>query len=429
MVKTAVTSQGLFEEAKKILVGGVNSPVRAFKSVGDHPLFIAKGEGATITTEDHQTFIDYVLSWGPLILGHAHPEVNQAIIEAAHKGTSFGAPTQLETQLAASIQRDYPHMNKVRLVNSGTEASMSAIRLARGFTNKKKILKFNGCYHGHSDSLLVAAGSGGLTHGVPDSAGILPELAEHTLVANYNDAQRVVELFGEYGDDIAAIILEPVCGNMGVILPTTEFLETLQAQCKTHGALLIFDEVMCGYRTDATSASALFGISPDLTILGKIIGGGLPCGAYGGREDVMAHLSPEGPVYQAGTLSGNPIVMAAGLKTLELIRSLDLVSVLSQRCQRFSEDLQDEARQQGLSLSVTRSGSMFSLFFTDKTPTSLDDVKATNIALFPGFHKAMLEKGIYLAPSAYEANFLSLYHTDEILVQTKEAILEVLSNR
>ena len=426
MDKQTLNSKQLFDEAKHVLVGGVNSPVRAFKSVGDYPLFISKGKGASIYTEDHKSYIDYVLSWGPLILGHAHHDVISAIQKTAELGTSFGAPTSLETSLATKIQRDYPHMEKIRFVNSGTEASMSAIRLARGVTGKSKLLKFNGCYHGHSDSLLVATGSGGLTFGRPDSAGVLPEVAAQTIVLEYNDAEGVRSLFKECGHDISSIILEPICGNMGVILPTASFLSALKDMCSLYGALLIFDEVMCGYRTSQLSASAFFGITPDITILGKVIGGGLPCGAYGGRDEIMMQLSPEGPVYQAGTLSGNPLVMAAGIATLDYIHDMNVISILSERCQWLVDDVQSWIKQKGLAISLVSSGSMFSLFFSENSPRNLNDVKRSHTERFPLFHQAMLEEGIYLAPSAFEANFLSICHDELILEKTSNAIKKCL---
>lgn len=427
MDKQTITSKQLFEDAKKILVGGVNSPVRAFKSVGDYPLFMSKGKGAFIYTEDQEKYIDYVLSWGPLILGHADDVVTRAIQDAASLGTSFGAPTVLETQLATLIQEDYPHMEKIRFVNSGTEATMSAIRLARGVTGRSTLVKFNGCYHGHSDSLLVSMGSGGLTFGVPTSKGVLPEVAAHTAVLEYNDAEGLRSLFKHSGQDIAAVILEPICGNMGVIRPSNAFLSALQEECERHGALLIFDEVMCGYRTDMGSASALFNIKPDITILGKVIGGGLPCGAYGGSASIMNYLSPEGPVYQAGTLSGNPLVMAAGIATLQQIRQKNVISIVSQRCKSLVEDVQSWVISKGLDVALVASGSMFSLFFSEKIPQNLEEVQSGNIDKFAGFHQAMLREGVYLAPSAFEANFLSICHDDGIMEKTSAAIKKCLS--
>ncbi len=417
-------SEAAFHEAKSILVGGVNSPVRAFKGVGGTPIFFESATGATMTSLDQKKYIDYVLSWGPMLLGHAHPTVIKAIQIAAAKGTSFGAPNQQETQLAQLIQSFYPNMEKVRLVNSGTEAGMSVIRLARGFTKKSKIIKFAGCYHGHGDALLVSTGSGGLTLGVPDSKGVTKEAAKDTLCLEYNDIDAVKTVFSTYQSDIAAVILEPITGNMGVIRPSNAFLEAIQTGCQNTGAILIFDEVMCGFRVHPNGAQGLLGITPDLTMLGKVIGGGLPCGAYGGRAEIMNHISPEGAVYQAGTLSGNPVVMAAGIASLTEIKKHNCIISVSQQTQSFCDALQDKIKQYGI--SVTQVGSMFSLFFSEKKPQCLSDVKNSDINRFNQFYHHLLEQGVYFPPSAYEACFTSIMHTPMIYEKTEKIITNIL---
>lgn len=401
----------LFERAQRHIPGGVNSPVRAFKGVGGEPLFIDRAQGAYLYASDGRRYVDYVGSWGPMILGHAHPEVIACVQETAARGLSFGAPTELETEMAECVCALIPSMDMVRMVNSGTEATMSAIRLARGFTGRDKIIKFEGCYHGHADSLLVKAGSGALTLGVPDSPGVPAALAEHTLTLPYNDLEATVEAFAHVGGQIACIIVEPVAGNMGCIPPVSGFLEGLRALCDRYGALLIFDEVMTGFRVALGGAQAHYGIQPDLTTLGKIIGGGMPVGAFGGRQEIMQHLAPLGPVYQAGTLSGNPLAMAAGLKTLALISQTDFHSHLAQTTLHLLEGLQIAATEAGISLKINQVGAMFGLFFTDAPAvTSFSDVMACDADRFRLFFHGMLNEGIYLAPSAYESGFVSSAH-------------------
>jgi glutamate-1-semialdehyde 2,1-aminomutase len=414
-------SEQLFQDAQKILVGGVNSPVRAFKSVGGTPVFMSSAKGPYLHTADNQTLIDYVLSWGPMILGHADEDVIDAIQTTAALGTSFGAPSELETECAKQIQYFYPHMEKVRFVNSGTEATMSAIRLARGVTNKPLLVKFKGCYHGHSDSLLVAAGSGGLTFGSPDSAGVLDDTAKHTIVLDYNDTEAVTALFKEKGDQIAGVILEPITGNMGVITPTEAFLKALRTSCDEHGALLIFDEVMCGFRVTKGSASDLLGITPDITVLGKIIGGGLPCGAYGASAEIMAHLSPEGPVYQAGTLSGNPVVMAAGIATLKKLRDGSMFKKAENMTTYLCNGIQDILNDKGLPYVLRQVGTMFCLFFTSEDIQNCDDVCKCDMEKFSKFFHAMLDNGVYLPPSQFEACFMSAVHTEKDIEKSLKA--------
>jgi glutamate-1-semialdehyde 2,1-aminomutase len=411
------TSTDLFKDAEKILVGGVNSPVRAFKSVDSNPIFMKSGQGASLLSEDGKTYIDYVLSYGPLLLGHADPDITNAIKDAAEKGTSFGAPTKAETELALAIQDVYKSIEKIRFVNSGTEATMSAIRLARGVTGKKQLLKFDGCYHGHSDSLLVAAGSGALTHSNPDSLGVLDDTSKHTAVLPYNDAEGVKTYFKAHGHDIAAVIVEPVAGNMGVVTPVPGFLETLRECCTRYESILIFDEVMCGFRLPKGGAQQFYGITPDLTVLGKVIGAGLPCGAYGGNSKIMDHLSPNGGVYQAGTLSGNPLVMAAGIAMLKKIKEYDIITKVCDNTQEFLEKLSKDK-----SFTIGHCGSMFSLFFTDRHIRNLSDVKTCNLTTFNAFHAHQLKNGVYIPPSQFEANFMSSTHTISLLDQTLDSI-------
>jgi glutamate-1-semialdehyde 2,1-aminomutase len=416
-------SQQLFEEAQHILVGGVDSPVRAFKHVDGVPLFVRSGSGPYLHTEDDLTYIDYVLSWGPLLLGHAHPRVVSAITDAATRGTSFGAPTSAETALAQRVQAFFPSMEKLRFVNSGTEACMSAIRLARGFTGRPLLVKFEGCYHGHADGLLVAAGSGGLTHGCPDSAGVTSEVAAQTLVVPYNDNEAIQELFLREGHRIAGVIVEPVCGNMGVVLPRPDFLPLLRKLCTTYGSVLIFDEVMTGFRVHQGGAQALYGIRPDLTCLGKVVGGGLPCAAYGGRAEIMACIAPEGPVYQAGTLSGNPVAMAAGLAMLETLetdfqKALDYTTQLCAGIDRIISDLE-------MPVQVVQCGTMFCVIFSKDRIYSLADVKLADLAGFKRYFWGMLEAGVYLAPSQFESNFVSAVHDQATLDHTLQAITRV----
>ncbi|HET7921637.1 MAG TPA: glutamate-1-semialdehyde 2,1-aminomutase [Gammaproteobacteria bacterium] len=406
-------SSKLFEEAQRYIPGGVNSPVRAFKGVGGEPLFIARAEGAYLFDTDGRRYIDYVGSWGPMVAGHAHPQILQAVQDAARNGLSFGAPTEIETRLAQRICELMPSIERVRMVNSGTEATMSAIRLARGFTGRDRIVKFEGCYHGHSDSLLVKAGSGALTLGVPTSPGVPAALAEHTLTLPYNDSDAARQLFGKLGDSIACVIVEPVAGNMNCIPPAPGFLETLRELCTQHGSLLIFDEVMTGFRVALGGAQALYGIRPDLTTLGKIIGGGMPVGAFGGRRDIMQQLAPLGPVYQAGTLSGNPVAMAAGLATLDILSAPGFHARLEAATLRFTQGLRRAARTTGIAFTSNAVCGMFGLFFTDaESVGNYAQVTACNVTHFTKFFHGMLAEGVYLAPSAFEAGFLSGAHSD-----------------
>ena len=409
----------LFIDARKFIPGGVNSPVRAFKSVGGEPVFIKRAKGAMVYAEDGREFIDYVGSWGPMILGHADPDVIDAVKNQCNSGLSFGAPTILETELAKLICDQMPWIDKLRMVNSGTEATMSAIRLARGFTGRDKILKFEGCYHGHADSLLVKAGSGALTFGVPTSPGVPAAMAEHTLTAAYNDLDSVSSIFDQVGDQIAAIILEPVAGNMNCVPPAEGFLQGLRSICDQYQSVLIMDEVMTGFRVGSRGAQGLYGIQGDLTTLGKVIGGGLPVGAFGGRGDIMACLAPDGPVYQAGTLSGNPIAMAAGLATLGKVCVDGFFESLSEKTDRLVNGFSDSAERHGVNLTTNKVGAMFGLFFTDRQSVScFQDVMACNQAQFNQFFHAMLDQGIYFAPSAFEAGFVSSAHTEELIDRT-----------
>ncbi len=403
-------NQQLFEQSRKLIPGGVNSPVRAFRSVGGTPVFFKRGQGAWLWDEDGRAYIDYVGSWGPMILGHAHPKVVAAVQQAAAQGLSFGAPTARELEMAELLTRLVPSMEQVRLVSSGTEATMSAIRLARGYTGRSKIVKFEGCYHGHADALLVKAGSGALTFGQPSSAGVPAEVAAHTLTLAYNDGAAVQQLFGRMGDEIACVIVEPVAGNMNLIPPAPGFLQTLRDVCTQHGAVLIFDEVMTGFRVALGGAQALYGITPDLTTLGKVIGGGLPVGAFGGRSDIMACLAPDGPVYQAGTLSGNPVAVAAGLATLQLVQAPGFYERLGTTTRQFTEGLAALARELGIAFGAQSAGGMFGLYFSANCPTRYTEVMQADQAAFNRFFHAMLAEGVYLAPSAFEAGFVSAAH-------------------
>jgi len=415
-------NSSLFEQAKQHIPGGVNSPVRAFKSVGGAPVFVQRAEGPWLYDTNGKRYIDYVGSWGPMVLGHAHPAVLQAVHEAVDRGLSYGAPTVVETAMAEKVCELVPSMDLVRMVSSGTEATMSAIRLARGFTGRDKIVKFEGCYHGHSDSLLVKAGSGALTFGVPSSPGVPASLAEHTLTLAYNDAQAVRETFAKLGADIACVIVEPVAGNMNCVPPVAGFLETLREACDASGAVLIFDEVMTGFRVALGGAQALYGIQPDLTTLGKVIGGGMPVGAFGGRREIMEKLAPLGPVYQAGTLSGNPVAMAAGLKTLELVCAPGFFADLTEKTRYLTDGLKAKAREAGIPLASNEVGGMFGLFFTDEDPVDrLDKVMACDVERFKRFFHGMLEEGVYLAPSAFEAGFVSAAHSQAVLDETLAA--------
>ncbi|MEW8100405.1 MAG: glutamate-1-semialdehyde 2,1-aminomutase [Candidatus Thiodiazotropha endolucinida] len=415
-------SHDLFTQAQKHIPGGVNSPVRAFHGVGGEPVFVDCAAGPYIYDPDGNRYIDYVGSWGPMILGHSHHDVIEAVASVINKGLSFGAPTELENQMAEKVCELVPSMDLVRMVSSGTEATMSAIRLARGFTGRDKIIKFEGCYHGHSDSLLVKAGSGMLTLGEPSSPGVPAALAEHTITLNFNDSQQVRDTFNRLGDKIACIIVEPVAGNMNCIPPVPGFLETLREVCDKHGAVLIFDEVMTGFRVALGGAQAHYGITPDLTTLGKVIGGGMPVGAFGGRQDIMQKIAPLGPVYQAGTLSGNPVAMSAGLKTLELISEPGFHDRLSAKVEKLVEGIMQQAKAAGVPLAENHVGGMFGLFFSDNA--SVNDyagATACHQDRFKAFYHAMLERGIYLAPSAFEAGFVSDAHSDEDIENTIRA--------
>lgn len=427
--KEAVTNEALFEQAKKFIPGGVNSPVRAFKSVGGDPLFIKRAQGAYLYSEDDKRYIDYVASWGPMILGHAAPAVVAAVQKTAESGLSFGAPTVLETEMAALLCERLPWIESVRMVSSGTEATMSAIRLARGFTGRDKLLKFEGCYHGHADSLLVKAGSGALTFGVPTSPGVPESVARDTLTAEYNNLESVEELFAANGNEIAAVILEPVAGNMNCVRPVKDFLPGLRELCDRHGSLLIMDEVMTGFRVGPQGAQGLYGVRGDLTTLGKIIGGGMPVGAFGGRADIMARLAPDGGVYQAGTLSGNPVAMAAGLATLKALQEEGFYPSLFSKVGRLVDGVLEAAKSAGVPMSANRIGGMFGFFFTDVDPvTRFSEVMACDSDRFRRFFHGMLDAGIYLAPSAFETGFVSAAHTNEDIDATIQAAERVLDS-
>ena len=418
----------LYTSAQQVIAGGVNSPVRAFAGVGGEPVFFKSASGAYVESEDGRRYIDYVGSWGPMILGHAHPAVIEAVIETARGGLSFGAPCVLETRIAEKICSLVPSMERLRMVSSGTEATMSAIRLARGHTGRDKIIKFEGCYHGHSDSLLIKAGSGALTLGVPSSPGVPAGLAEHTVTLPFNDSSAVSAAFAELGDQIACVIVEPIAGNMNMVPPEPGFHETLRAQCDEAGALLIFDEVMTGFRVAKGGAQALFGIKPDLTTLGKVVGGGMPAAAFGGRADVMSSIAPDGPVYQAGTLSGNPVAMAAGLKTLELIDEAGFFDALSAKTRRLTDGLAGAAADADVPVTVEQEGGMFGLVFSDAGPVrSYAQVAAADVERFRAFFHGMLAEGIYLAPSAFEAGFVSAAHSDDDIDYTVAAAAKVFA--
>ena len=411
-------NQTLFEKSQQLIPGGVNSPVRAFRSVGGTPIFFKKGLGSKLWDVDGKQYIDYINSWGPMIVGHAHPEVTKAVQEVAENSLSFGAPTGLELEMAELINKLVPSMEQVRLVSSGTEATMSAIRVARGFTGRNKLVKFEGCYHGHSDALLVKAGSGLLTFGEPDSAGVPAEVAAHTLTLEYNNTQALKDLFSKMGDEIACVIIEPVVGNMNLIVPHMEFLQTLRELCTKHGAVLIFDEVMTGFRVHLGGAQALYNIKPDMTTLGKVIGGGLPVGAFGGRKDIMSCLAPLGKVYQAGTLSGNPVAVTAGLKTLQLIQAPDFHTKLSVETKKLVDGLKSAAQEVGVVFNAQNVGGMFGLYFCEKCPSSFNEMMHSNKEHFNKFFHSMLDSGIYLGPSAFEAGFVSAAHSDEDIAFT-----------
>ena len=420
-------SSSLFARAQLRIPGGVNSPVRAFKSVRSTPLFIREGKGSHITDVDGNDYIDYIGSWGPLILGHCHPEVIAAIEAALHRGASFGTPTEGEVHLAEMICTAVSSVEMVRLTNSGTEASMAAVRVARGYTGRDKIIKFEGCYHGSVDSLLVKAGSGVMTLGLPDSPGVPASFVEHTLLADFNNLESVTDLFDEYGPKIAAVVLEPVAGNMGMVVPDLDFLKGLRNLCDVHGALLVFDEVMTGFRVDYGGAQEIFGIIPDMTIFGKVIGGGLPVGAYGGRQDVMLMVAPAGPVYQAGTLSGNPLAVAAGRKTLEILQAPDTYAELSRKSNWLIDEMRQSAGQHGIPLQTNVMGGMFGFFFAEKPVRNYQDAAESDQDRFRKFFMGMLKEGIYLAPSAFESGFISMAHTEEDLEKTAAACRKVMA--
>ncbi len=414
-------SLALFERARRVMPGGVSSPVRAFGAVGGTPRFLVRGEGPYVWDADGRRYVDYVLSWGPLILGHRHPEVTVRVVERLLQGSSFGAPTEVEVRLAEKIVQAFPFVERVRFVNSGTEATMSAVRLARAYTGRDGVVKFAGCYHGHADTFLVQAGSGALTFGVPSSPGVPADLVRHTYILPYNDLDAVKDLFSERGEEIAAVIVEPVAGNMGVVLPEPGFLEGLREVTRAHGALLIFDEVITGFRIHWGGASTWFGITPDLVTLGKVIGGGFPVGAYGGREDVMALVAPEGPVYQAGTLSGNPVAMEAGFVTLEILERENPYEELSARRETLSRGIREIFSREGIPVSLPGIGSFFGIFFRETPPRNLEEVKASEAERYRTLFHALLEEGVYVAPSPFEAGFLSTAHTGKEIARTLEA--------
>lgn len=414
-------SISLFQEAQRLLPGGVDSPVRAFRAVGGQPLFIDCGEGPYLYDVDGNRYIDYVLSWGPLITGHAHPKVVESIQKAAVKGTSYGAPSPLEIELAKRVMEFMPNIEMIRFVNSGTEATMSALRLARAYTKRDKIIKFDGCYHGHADLLLVQAGSGVATLGLPDSPGVPADTVKDTLVADFNNLDSVEALFKKYPEQIAAIIVEPVAGNMGVVPPLPGFLEGLRGITEREGALLIFDEVMTGFRVHKGGAQALYNIKPDLTTLGKVIGGGLPVGAYGGKKEIMQMVAPAGPMYQAGTLAGNPLAMSAGLATLDLIRDDVLWQEMEARGRQLDAGIESAAKKAGVPIQQTRVGTMRTTFFSEMKPVDWNTVKVADKVRFGKFFQKMLENGVYLAPSQFEAGFLSIVHNENIIAATIEA--------
>jgi len=421
-------SSQLFAAAQKHIPGGVNSPVRAFKGVGGDPIFFNRAKGSYVYDEDDNQYIDYVGSWGPMIIGHAHDDVLNSVQKTMQKGLSFGAPTELETQMADKVCELVPSMDMVRMVSSGTEATMSALRLARGYTGRDKIIKFEGCYHGHSDSLLVKAGSGALTLGVPTSPGVPASLAELTITLSYNNIEEVKKTFAEIGEQIACIIVEPVAGNMNCIPPVPGFLESLREVCDEYGSVLILDEVMTGFRVSLGGAQSFYNIKPDLTTLGKIIGGGMPVGAFGGKREIMEHIAPLGPVYQAGTLSGNPVAMAAGLATLNIIEQPGFYEALSRKTETLVKGLEERAAKTNIPLTTNQAGAMFGFFFTaEKNISTFEQVSACDAERFKKFYHGMLQQGVYLAPSSYETGFVSSAHSDEDITKTLDAAEKVFS--
>lgn len=419
-------SKKLFEEAKKLIPGGVNSPVRAFKAVGGDPFFVKRARGSKIYDVDGNEYIDYVLSWGPMILGHAHPKVTKALKKAIENGTSYGAPTSLEIELARMIIKAYPSIEKIRMVNSGTEATMSAIRVARGFTGRDRVVKFEGCYHGHADGLLVKAGSGATTFGVPDSPGVPSAYAKNTITLPFNDSKTFRSVIRKEWRSIACVIVEPVVGNIGCVLPRPGFLEALRRETEKYGIVLIFDEVMTGFRVSFGGAQSYYGIRPDLTCLGKVIGGGLPVGAYGGKKEIMAMVAPEGPVYQAGTLSGNPLAMTAGIETLKVLAKKETYIRLEERMSHLEEGLKDAAKRAKVKIRFYRAGTMFCTYFTDKEVIDYKTAKSSDTDRFSRFFRYMLDGGINIAPSQFEAGFISLAHTERDIDKTIEVAYEAL---
>ena len=419
-------SIALFNQAKSLMPGGVNSPVRAFKNIHGNPIFFEKAQGAYLFDADGNKYIDYIGSWGPMIMGHSHPEVVNAIKNQAELGTSYGAPTSLESDVASLIIENVPSIEKIRMVNSGTEATMSAVRLARGFTNRNKIIKFDGCYHGHVDSLLIKAGSGVSTFGLPDSPGIPEDLAKHTITCPYNDIEAFIQIFNSVKDDLATVIVEPIAGNMGFVPGTLEFLQTIRAYTESNDSLLIFDEVMSGFRVSLGGAQEIYNIKPDLTALGKVIGGGLPVGAFGGKKEIMNYLAPEGPVYQAGTLSGNPLAMAAGATLLNLLIAQNPYKELEEKAKLILNGMKEIMISSGIPFSTNQIGGMFGFFFSEELPKNIDDVSKTNDELFSSFINACIQNGIYFAPSKYEAGFISATHGDKEIDKTLEVIKKIV---
>jgi glutamate-1-semialdehyde 2,1-aminomutase len=419
-------SIALFNQAKSLMPGGVNSPVRAFKNINGNPIFFEKAQGAYLFDADGNKYIDYIGSWGPMIMGHSHPEIVNAIKNQAELGTSYGAPTSLESDVASLIIENVPSIEKIRMVNSGTEATMSAIRLARGFTNRNKIIKFDGCYHGHVDSLLIKAGSGVSTFGLPDSPGIPEDLAKHTITCPYNDIEAFIQIFNSVKDDLATVIVEPIAGNMGFVPGTLEFLQTIRAYTESNDSLLIFDEVMSGFRVSLGGAQEIYNIKPDLTALGKVIGGGLPVGAFGGKKEIMNYLAPEGPVYQAGTLSGNPLAMAAGATLLNLLIAQNPYKELEEKAKVILNGMKEIMISSGIPFSTNQIGGMFGFFFSEELPKNIDDVSKTNDELFSSFINACIQNGIYFAPSKYEAGFISATHGDMEIDKTLEVVNKIV---